>query len=141
MMMARFRTELDTRDLNREVPEGKIRLMLLAPLIYDSALLNRTLIVPAKFVTDLASVPRVFWVIIPPMGRYNGPAVLHDWLYQQGDVNRGQADGVFREAMAVSGVRASLRCTIWIGVRGGGWLMWRRYRRMERVEVDAKRAA
>ena len=139
-MTAQFRSELDVRDLNRE-SKGKLRYMLLAPLVYDSALLNRMIIVPAKFVTDFGSAPHVLWNVVPPVGRAGRSYVLHDWLYQQGDVNRGQGDGVLREGMIVDGVSKSQRVTVWLGVRGGGWLAWRRYRRMERIEVDAKRAA
>jgi len=38
--------------------------------------------VPAGFVTDLASVPRLLWAIVPRDGLYNGAAVVHDFLYQ-----------------------------------------------------------
>ena len=38
------------------------------------------IIVPKGFRTDLASVPRPFWSIIPPMGRYSQAAVIHDYL-------------------------------------------------------------
>jgi hypothetical protein len=53
---AAFRSDLDFRDLNRG--SGKIRLLLLSDLVYDSAELKRTIRVPAKFVTDLASIPQ-----------------------------------------------------------------------------------
>lgn len=33
-----------------------------------------TITVPAKFMTDFASVPRLFWTVFPPWGRYgNAP--------------------------------------------------------------------
>ena len=38
--------------------------------------------VPAGFVTDLASVPRLLWAIVPRDGLHNGAAVVHDFLYQ-----------------------------------------------------------
>src|SRR5258708_33483224 len=37
--------------------------------------------VPVGFVTDLASVPRVFWSLLPPAARYSYPAIIHDYLY------------------------------------------------------------
>ena len=40
--------------------------------------------VPAGFVTDLASVPRVFWSLIPPEGKVDEPSVVHDYLYAKG---------------------------------------------------------
>ena len=39
-----------------------------------------TIRVPKGFRTDLASVPRFFWWIIPPMGRHTQAAVIHDHL-------------------------------------------------------------
>lgn len=38
--------------------------------------------VPLGFESDRASVPRVFWNIIPPMGKYSIPALIHDLLYR-----------------------------------------------------------
>lgn len=38
--------------------------------------------VPTGFVTDLASVPRCFWPILPPFGNYTEAAVVHDYLYK-----------------------------------------------------------
>lgn len=36
--------------------------------------------VPLGFITDLASVPRVLWALLPPHGRYAKAAILHDYL-------------------------------------------------------------
>ena len=61
------------------------------------------IIVPEGFVTDFASVPRLFWSIFPPLGPWALAAILHDWLYQTcgefGKYTRKQADEIFREAM------------------------------------------
>ena len=39
-------------------------------------------VVPAGFITDGASVPRIFWSICPPMsGSFGEAAVVHDFLY------------------------------------------------------------
>lgn len=49
-----------------------------------SAIANITkIVVPKGFVTDFASIPRVFWAVLPPDDEYVMPAVLHDWLYWQ----------------------------------------------------------
>lgn len=89
----------------------------------DLAVRCRTLfVVPAGFETDFASVPRLFWTVIGhPAGRYAQAAVLHDWLYSTQAVSRARADALFREAMAVLGVPAWQRWTMWAGVRVGGW--------------------
>src|SRR5690348_11529740 len=37
--------------------------------------------VPIGFVTDFASIPRVFWTMLPKDGLYTYPAIIHDFLY------------------------------------------------------------
>lgn len=111
-------------------------------------------IVPAGFLTDFASIPRALWPVIgSPTGLYGKGAVLHDFLYRvrvvisMGEVtfhegglhseiktrlvNRGEADGIFREAMEVLGVGWFKRQTIYWGLRAGGWAAWRSARKAE----------
>jgi hypothetical protein len=47
--------------------------------------------IPKGFVTDLATVPRIFWGIISPSGRHDLACVVHDYLLDTG-YNRKQAD-------------------------------------------------
>jgi hypothetical protein len=47
--------------------------------------------IPKGFVTDLATVPRIFWGIISPSGRHDLACVVHDYLLDSG-YNRKQAD-------------------------------------------------
>jgi hypothetical protein len=44
---------------------------------------QESVVVPKGFETDFASVPRVFWTIIPPDGKYTKAAVVHDYLYNK----------------------------------------------------------
>lgn len=86
--------------------------------------------VPAGFVTDLASVPRILWNIFPPFGTYIRAAVIHDKLYADhraglGHYSRAYADAVLLEAMADDNVSRWQRRIIWIAVRLGGWAAWR----------------
>ena len=98
--------------------------------------------VPAGFLTDFASIPRVLWPIFPPTGGYGKAAVVHDWLYQEREIERhvgyptllrlatrGEADSIFKEAMGVLGVSWWTRWTLYTGVRSGGWVAWNRYRK------------
>lgn len=55
--------------------------------------------VPKGSTTDLASVPRMFWWLIPPFGRYTQAAVIHDYLYYTNEVDRKTADKIFYELM------------------------------------------
>ena len=95
---------------------------------------------PKGFVTDLASIPRLFWALLPPDGPWVKAAVVHDFLYytqgtgiwkghprsitKQGDYTRAQADWVLRDAMEDRGVDGVRRNIIYEAVRlggGGGW--------------------
>lgn len=83
--------------------------------------------VPAGFVTDFASIPRLLWSIIGhPAGRYAQAAVLHDWLYATTAVSRAEADRIFGEAMQVLGVPSWQRWIMWCGVRLAGFVAYRR---------------
>lgn len=56
-------------------------------------------VVPKGFVTDFASVPRIFWPILPPDDEYLLPAIVHDWLYWDQSLSKEQADGIMKAAM------------------------------------------
>lgn len=82
---------------------------------------DEVICVPAGFVTDLASIPRLLWPLLPPQGRYAKAAILHDWLYAQGPTGderaRLDADRVFLEAMGVLGCPAAVRWLLYVSVR------------------------
>lgn len=104
--------------------------------------------VPEGFVTDFASVPRIFWTILPPTGPYGKAAVIHDALYHNIGIlweyalqpnnetgppviitksrqpNRKEADDIMREGMIVLGVNAITRETIYCGLRLVGSIAW-----------------
>lgn len=84
----------------------------------------RRLTVRAGFQTDLASIPRVFWSILPPFGRYTAAAVLHDYLYQAHDGTRLHADLVFLAAMEELKVRRWKRAVMYRAVRLFGRRAW-----------------
>lgn len=123
-MMSAFTTKLVFED------DDGLPFTLTAALVYQSVILARVVTVPSGFKTDLASIPRPLWNILPPVGRYDRAAVVHDLLYQQAPngVTRAQADSVLREAMDVCGVSAVTRWLIYTGVRVGGGGVWARYR-------------
>ncbi|MBF4163572.1 DUF1353 domain-containing protein [Nocardioides acrostichi] len=79
------------------------------------------------FRTDLTSVPSVFAWLVPRVGRHLPAALLHDGLVGPPDdptyvsveghvVDRVQADRVFRDAMATSGVPLIRRWLVWSAV-------------------------
>ncbi len=130
-MIAAFHSPLRFEDQNAGA-DG-IRLQLIDALVYDSAVLQRSIIVPAGFVTDLASIPQLLWNVLPPIGAYDEAAVVHDYLFQQppAGVTLPLANAVLNEAMGVCRVRRWKRCAIYAGVIVGGWVPWNRYRRAE----------
>ncbi len=75
--------------------------------------------VPKGFITDFASIPRVFWNILPPWGEYGKAAVVHDYLYRSDTYpyTRKESDEVFLEAMKVLGVAWWKRNIMYYAVR------------------------
>lgn len=112
--------------------------LLLEPLTYYP-MAGEAITAQAGFLTDGASVPRLLWALYPPFGgEYDRAAVIHDLLYRfaehfagtdHGHISRGRADDLMLEMMQVDGFRPSGRRTVWSGVRVGGWVSWRRYRK------------
>lgn len=76
--------------------------------------------VPADFKTDFASIPRIFWTILPPDGEYTQAAVLHDYLYRTHLRSREEADKIFLEAMIVLEVPEWKRNVMFWAVRTFG---------------------
>lgn len=97
----------------RPLPNGRCW-ELLDNLIYKS---SGTIVIPKGMMTDFASVPRWLWCVIPPHGRYNYAAVLHDYLYRTQQFPRKEADRMFLEAMKSSGVSKVRRWFMYFGVR------------------------
>ena len=82
--------------------------------------------VPVGFITDGATVPRLFWWLIPPLGQYGQAAVLHDYLRAKRYVLRNavevpitikQTDDIFLEAMAALEVPVWKRYFMYAAVR------------------------
>ena len=106
------------------------------------------IIIPAGFATDLATIPRIFWALLPPSGVYEKAAVVHDFgcvsLFDGTcRLSSRDVDGLFRRIVREDQelepnrgpVRfvwdAVVRWLLWTGVRWGalanparrqGWL-------------------
>ena len=76
-----------------------------------------SIVVPAGFVTDLASIPFGFKSLFPVNGKSRKAAVLHDFLYSEKHYKRKYSDKIFNEAMAVSGVTTWRRRLMYRAVR------------------------
>lgn len=80
--------------------------------------------VPKGFVTDLASIPRIFWSLLPPTATYAYPAIIHDYLYWTQPCDRAEADRILKIAMRELKVSSSRVHVIYTAVRSVGWLAW-----------------
>lgn len=85
-----------------------------------------TVRVRTGFMTDFASIPRVFWFFLPCWGKYGNAAVIHDWLYWKQERPRNKADGIMLEGMTVLKVPTWQKYAIYAAVRLFGWIAWKR---------------
>ena len=87
---------------------------------YYSNILGRYIEVPVGYKTDFASVPRVFWRIFPPHGKYVPASVVHDYLCDlrgSTGVDSKTTHAIFNEAMEVVGVAKWKRVSMYNAVR------------------------
>lgn len=114
--------EFVTRPRVEKTPAGTWS--LIAPLHYQSVILQKILLVPMGFLTDFASVPRVPFAYWLAGNTAHGAAIVHDYLYQTHRTDRATADRVFDEAMEVEGEPAWRRWMMWLAVRTVGMWAW-----------------
>lgn len=100
------------------------------PMFYSERF-RLLVVVKPPFTTDLASVPRLAWWLIPRDDKaIVEPAVFHDWLYANHGLNglftRRQCDRLLSDAMIVAGAPWWKRHVVYWAVRLGGWHAWRR---------------
>ena len=85
--------------------------------------------VPIGFITDFASIPRIFWPILPPDGPYGKAAVIHDYCYRTACYDRRTSDLIFLEGMDVLKVEKWKKVVIYDAVHYFGWYAWNKRRR------------
>ena len=98
---------------------------------YSYKINNRIIEVPANFITDLASIPKILWNIFEPAGEnYTRAALVHDYLYSKNciytDISRKEADQIFLEIMKERGVPFWKRHLMHKAVRMFGWIFFRK---------------
>lgn len=83
--------------------------------------------------SDLASIPRPLWALLPPFGQYALPAYFHDGFYQNhallvaadgtttiANLTKEDSDSMLKEMMICAGVDTITVETIYEGVNLGG---------------------
>ena len=122
--VGRFLTECDLMPMT----DGE-HWRLKARLVFHSEAILETIYVPTGFVTDLASIPRLFWNILPPFGRYTEAAIVHDWIYRNHTFSRMVCDVLFFEMMVALNTPTVTRWIIYLAVRCFGWSAWNNEKR------------
>lgn len=94
------------------------------PLVWLLVGTDRRLVVPAGFITDLASIPRPFRPFLSPTGKSRRAAIAHDYLYSSNQWSRADVDQFLRLALITEGMGEVQARIYWLGVRAGGWLYY-----------------
>jgi len=108
---------------------------------------NVYILIPAGFILDGASIPRIFWAILSPTGILLIPAIIHDYGYKFGyvwikqtvngvpfkygeDFKRKYWDELFKKtAIKVNGFKY-INKVAWLAVKVGGRRIWKKYRKI-----------
>jgi hypothetical protein len=86
--------------------------------IYKSDIWPDLIYVPMGFITDLASIPRIFRFLIVKNGNHRAASIPHDYLCRQGlSFSRVLADKIFLEAMKLQDVPRLRRWAMFAAVR------------------------
>jgi hypothetical protein len=119
--MAGFQSSLVAEKVDEAESLGRAEWRLRDPLIFESALIG-LLIVPAGFVCDFASVPRLPLAFMLAGDTAHASAVVHDYLCRvwipRGDITWREAADVFDEAMKSEGVPGWRRMLMRLAVTG-----------------------
>jgi hypothetical protein len=91
--------------------------MVAHPLRYGTNDGRHEIVVPAGFITDLASIPRVLWWWQAPHERTMAPAILHDYLYWEQSCTKDEADAVMYLAMLEVGMEGFHADRVYDGIR------------------------
>ena len=76
-------------------------------------------VVPVGFISDGATVPRIFWPLFPPIGRYLKATLVHDYYLTKG-YERKQCDLWFRECLEELSISPWRVTAMFYAVRGYG---------------------
>ncbi len=90
---------------------------------------DKTICIPSGFMSDGASVPKIFWGLVFPSEdlRALRAAITHDYLYRNAPPNwtRADADKAFLDIMIRDGVNKTRAYTAYYAVRFFGKKYWR----------------
>jgi len=135
--------------------DGRSLWALQRPLTYRPGNGAHTITVRSGFTTDLASIPRLVWSLLPPDGPWVKAAIIHDYLYATAGTGvwkkgvcgisrptpytRAEADRIIHEGMRNRGVGVIRRTIIFWAVRLGGRRGWGMEDPRPRLKPDRRR--
>jgi len=99
--------------------------ILAADLVYNDPEFG-LIAIPTGFETDFASVPRIPLVFELCGDLGQAAALVHDYLYTQGNTTRAQTDRIFKNILLTTGVGKVRSYLMYAGVRCFGWMFWRK---------------
>jgi hypothetical protein len=129
--------------------EGKLEdhgrhIRLTADFVFEDN--GQRVMVPKDFGSDFNSVPRGLWNLFPPW-EYPEAGIVHDWLYQKPQsyyirldqtwspasvpMTRKEVDNIHRRILQLTGAGWMHRQLMWLGIRSGGWLPWKKLRKKD----------
>ncbi|MBS9775688.1 MAG: DUF1353 domain-containing protein [Fusobacterium sp.] len=87
-----------------------------------SSFTKNTITVPEGFITDLATIPKIFWSLFEPFNKnYLEASVIHDYLYSKNCpytfIDRKRADRIFLEVMKDTDANYWKRYILYFAVR------------------------
>lgn len=117
-------------------PQGKPRVPSLVPFSDGYVMLERPfeyvvpstmtrIVVPAGFVTDLASIPPPFNLFFLKNKTHDFAAILHDYLYWRQEMCKVDADRTFEIALLDFGVEPKITKGMYVVVLYGGNSAWK----------------
>lgn len=128
-------------------PDNPRRFKLDSDFVYDDPEAGIKVVVPARFITDFNSSPRLLWWYFAPTD-YPEAGLVHDWLYQHPDsfqryyikyyqepytpivpLTRQECDAVHRRILELKGMRLTKRQLAYGTLRAAAWRPWNKYRK------------
>lgn len=108
--------------------DGRPLYMLQVPFVAE--INGKEFTIPAGFVFDFASIPRIFWsFFLPDDPQYAAAALLHDWAYSGEWWPRDFNDRLFLAAMKFTRVPVWKRGCMYSAVRVGGGFTYKEHSR------------